>query len=577
MLIDIEQARASPYHVGMTTSPSSPPDPPSPADPGAAGSEADADRLAAASPTTPAAELARIAASRPDLHPALAANPATYPDLVDWLRTSPDPAVQTALTQRTATPAQPEPTQAAPTKTEAPAKATDTPTTPPPASTPAPAAKTKRRAGLPRPAVIAVVLVTVLVVSGVAWAGIRFLGPESPPAARLAENASETPLAGPTTNVTVPDAAWADGAHEAWTLDAGEKERTSITVVDDQLFVTTYTPESTPASVIAYSISGAEPEKQWETRMRDMEGYQRGVWGDYLIVGGELISRSDGQNTRAPWSDPDVLIVINDTAIACRKSNACEAWRASDPASRVWSITAEGWQALLGIDGMRFDSRTNVHAGERTIIALSPKTLVDVDTGETFDLSSDDYASVTATTDGWVAYNGSEYTILSPTGEKKDTFRAGSGWDPDEQFGATPSQEWPSSDQYRGHIEEGDLSWAEASVSYTGLGKDGCDVSISFDGTTIESRIESTGTNCMAYPSVYSPSEGGEVMMALLDSPFSPESARIMKAWTLADQREITFPGSNMEKSISYLAGPSLIIALDYQSGRVTAYAPGKG
>ena len=573
----------------MTTSPSSPTDPPdpsfpssqpSPADPsapGAAGADADADRLAAASPATPAAELARIAASRPDLHPALAANPATYPDLVDWLRTSPDPAVQTALTQRTATPAQPEPTQAAPTKTEAPAKATDTPTTPPPASTPAPAAKTKRRAGLPRPAVIAVVLVTVLVVSGVAWAGIRFLGSESPPAARPAENASETPSAGPTTNVTVPDAAWADGAHEAWTLDAGEKERTSITVVDDQLFVTTYTPESTPASVIAYSISGTEPEKQWETRMRDMEGYQRGVWGDYLIVGGELISRSDGQNTRAPWSDPDVLIVINDTAIACRKSNACEAWRASDPASRVWSITAEGWQALLGIDGMRFDSRTNVHAGERTIIALSPKTLVDVDTGETFDLSSDDYASVTATTDGWVAYNGSEYTILSPTGEKKDTFRAGSGWDPDEQFGATPSQEWPSSDQYRGHIEEGDLSWAEASVSYTGLGKDGCDVSISFDGTTIESRIESTGTNCMAYPSVYSPSEGGEVMMALLDSPFSPESARIMKAWTLADQREITFPGSNTEKSIFYLAGPSLIIALDYQSGRVTAYAPGKG
>lgn len=568
MSAHVRRGFARSYHARMTSSPPSPE---------ASGSDADADRLAAASPTTPAAELARIAASRPDLHPTLAANPATYPDLVDWLRTSPDPAVQTALTQRTTPPAQPEPAQAAPAQAKAPAKTTDAPTNPSTSTAPAPTAKTKRRSGLPRPAVIAVVLVTVLVVSGVAWAGIRFLGPESPPAARPAENASETPSAGPTTNVAVPDAAWADGVHEVWTLNAGEKERTSITVVDDQLFVTTYTPESTPASVIAYSISGAEPEKQWETQMRDMEGYQRGVWGDYLIVGGELISRSDGQNTRAPWSDPDVLIVINDTAIACRKSNACEAWRSSDPASRVWSITAEGWQALLGIDGMRFDSRTNVHAGERTIIALSPKTLVDVDTGETFDLSPDDYASVTATTDGWVAYNGSEYTILSPTGEKKDTFRAGSGWDPDKQFGATPSQEWPSSEQYRGHVEEGDLSWAEASVSYTGLGKDGCDVSISFDGTTIESRIESTGTNCMAYPSVYSPSEGGEVMMALLDSPFSPESARIMKAWTLADQREITFPGSNTEKSIFYLANPSLIIALDYQSGRVTAYAPGKG
>lgn len=163
------------------------------------------------------------------------------------------------------------------------------------------------------------------------------------------------------------------------------------------------------------------------------------------------------------------------------------AW--ADGAHEAWSIAAEGWQALLGIDEMRFDSRTNVHVGERTIISLSPKTLVDVDTGEAFDLSPDDYASVSATTDGWIAYNGSEYTI----------------------------------------------------------------------------------------PSVYSPSEGGEVMMALLDSPFSPESARIVGAWTLADQREITFPGSNMEKSISYLAGPSLIIALDYQSARVTAYAPGRG
>ena len=135
------------------------------------------------------------------------------------------------------------------------------------------------------------------------------------------------------------------------------------------------------------------------------------------------------------------------------------AW--ADGAHEAWSIAAEGWQALLGIDEMRFDSRTNVHVGERTIISLSPKTLVDVDTGEAFNLSPDDYASVSATTDGWIAYNGSEYTI----------------------------------------------------------------------------------------PSVYSPSEGGEVMMALLDSPFSPESARIVGAWTLADQRGITFPGSNMEKS----------------------------
>lgn len=49
---------------------------------------------------TPPAELARIAAQRRDLHAALAANPAAYPDLVDWLRHSPDPAVLAALRVR---------------------------------------------------------------------------------------------------------------------------------------------------------------------------------------------------------------------------------------------------------------------------------------------------------------------------------------------------------------------------------------------------------------------------------------------------------------------------------------------
>lgn len=60
----------------------------------------DPDAVAARSPSTPPEELARIAAQRSDLHVTLAANPATYPALVDWLRQSPYPAVQAALRQR---------------------------------------------------------------------------------------------------------------------------------------------------------------------------------------------------------------------------------------------------------------------------------------------------------------------------------------------------------------------------------------------------------------------------------------------------------------------------------------------
>ena len=62
----------------MSTPPSSAPSP----DADAAVDVADADAVAAASPLTPAAELARIATYRPDLHAALATNPSTYPGLV---------------------------------------------------------------------------------------------------------------------------------------------------------------------------------------------------------------------------------------------------------------------------------------------------------------------------------------------------------------------------------------------------------------------------------------------------------------------------------------------------------------
>ena len=84
----------------MSTPPSSALSP----DDDAAADVADADAVAAASPLTPAAELARIATYRPDLHAVLATNPSTYPSLVDWLRQSEDPEVQASLAARFARP-----------------------------------------------------------------------------------------------------------------------------------------------------------------------------------------------------------------------------------------------------------------------------------------------------------------------------------------------------------------------------------------------------------------------------------------------------------------------------------------
>ena len=49
-----------------------------------------------------------------------------------------------------------------------------------------------------------------------------------------------------------------------------EPRRSDDTTAGDQLFVAESGEDGSRSSVAAYSISGSEPEKQWETQMRDM-------------------------------------------------------------------------------------------------------------------------------------------------------------------------------------------------------------------------------------------------------------------------------------------------------------------
>lgn len=62
--------------------------------------EAGFDSRTAADPNTPLQTLADIAAQAPSLRPYVAANPSTYPELVEWLRHLGDPAVDAALRKR---------------------------------------------------------------------------------------------------------------------------------------------------------------------------------------------------------------------------------------------------------------------------------------------------------------------------------------------------------------------------------------------------------------------------------------------------------------------------------------------
>ena len=386
----------------------------SPPSPEASGSDADADRLAASSPTTPAAELARIAAARPDLHPALAANPATYPDLVDWLRTSPDPAVQAALAQRASAPAQPEPAQAAPAQTEAPAQAEG-------ADAAAPSAKaggtTPRRILRRRPLAIAaaaLAVVLVLAVGGAfAWTRTHRGNPTSTPTG-AAVDASGAPLS--------PD--WASGSHIAWRIDA----HGLMTSKSDQVLAIDMSHDGSSDDafypVTAFDISSDTPTQQWSKSLPGFPVY----WGERILAGNQVIdpatgdeiaevptyAYADGQRNRNDYW------IVGDKLIVCDKSDTCTGWLSTQPDTELWRVSRPGLSEDVahdtGIDVMLYSSWEvsveDVYCNGSTMVVHLGDVFIDTANGQTG--SAPDYPSgcdspVKPTKDG-------HFTITDPTG-----------------------------------------------------------------------------------------------------------------------------------------------------------------
>ena len=401
----VRRGAARSYHARMTSSPPSPE---------ASGSDADADRLAASSPATPAAELARIAASRPDLHPALAANPATYPDLVDWLRTSPDPAVQTALTQRTTAPAQP--TRAAPTKAEAPAQAEG-------ADAAAPSAKasgtTPRRILRRRPLAIAAAafaVVLVLAVGGAfAWTRTHRGNPAGAPT-------------GTTTYISgaLLSSDWASGSHVAWRIDAPNVD--FITGKSDQVLAIDmpHTNDSDDAfySVTAFDISSGTPTQQWNRPLFETPTY----WGELILADNQVIDPATGSEiTELPAhinaDDHEYgndRWVIGDKLIVCDRSDTCTGWSSTQPDTELWRTSRPGLSEEVirthssGTRNMTWGvSVENVYCNGSTMMVHLGEVFIDAASGQIG--SAPDYpsgcgGSVKPTKNG-------KFMITDPTGE----------------------------------------------------------------------------------------------------------------------------------------------------------------
>ena len=563
-----------------------PPVPPPPSNPGATGADTDADRLAASSPSTPAAELARIAAARPDLHPALAANPATYPDLVDWLRTSPDPAVQAALAQRTT--AQPEPTETTPAQAEALTRTADATANPSTSTAPAPAAKTKRRAGLtrstasagsgadadstaspaprtrrrPRMGIIAAILVAVLVLAGGAAIAVKKLH------------------GGTGAQATSSASGWAGEWRQIWKFDAADGR--SFTGRGNQLVIFDSSTNST--LITSYDVSGDSLNKQWETAIEPnpkATGVASSYWGNYIIYFGYLIDAVTGEQTPWPWpidAHPDI---IDNYAVNCDDADQCTAWGSERPHQVLWTKTIPGVEE-------RYLLWQNDWAGSiynqngTTIVRFGDYTLVNLATGETYpidvppskydntsnQMSEYDSPRVDSLSDGWVFEKGTVQVLASPTGEAQEIIDNPTNETHDTRYIRTNIQPYASIEQYRSYLTTGDTSWAELTATITNNGHYKFKIAGSTSKAIRYDDFDNYDEEFILLSDDRSVLILGDIMPSNIEGV---KSSNINGMWRTDNGRRIELP---KQYDHFYMVNPDLIVAQVYSTDEIVAYRP---
>ena len=552
----------------------------------AAADAADADADAAASPLTPAAELARIATYRPDLHAVLATNPSTYPGLVDWLRHSEDPAVQAALAARFAhsgaAPAPPPPPAAASAPPPpaaasapvAPSAPSSLPALPPGAGTPAsgsfavpgpqtggypaaapqpaPAAPAPPRRRVSRPVIITVaVLVAVLVISGAVVLGMHLLGGDS--------------ADGP----TAPSNSWAKGSHRTWKMDIDKR---SMFIGDkDQLVVADMDSDYKITTVTAYDVSGDKPKEQWSADPRT-DSFYLFYWGDYVVAGDMLIKADTGKTTDAPWTERPTI--VGAYAFSCDRKDRCTGWSAAKPDQKLWETTVSG---SSDFQNMPSASGSTYQGDGKLIVQASESTWVDVVTGDVYDFDTTSSETVFALADGWCKYDYKKgrFTILSPTGEERESF---DGEYP-EDVSAAPTLDHPlmSAAELKSLIQDEDVSWAKIKITRAKNSSSSCSTKLTIGESTFKPANESG--ECYEPDGIvlYALSSDNSVLMRASTDPTSTSTGMWLSgAWTVKDGETIDFPGNSFgEETVFYLVNPELIVARD-ASGELTAYRPGK-
>ena len=418
--------------------------------------------------------------------------------------------------------------------------------------TPPPAAPAPPRRRISRPVIITVVvLVAVLVISGAVVLGLRLLRGDS--------------ANGP----TAPSNSWAKGSHRTWKMDIDKR---SMFIGDkDQLIVADVDPDYKFSTVTAYDVSGDKPKEQWSAEPRT-DSFYLSYWGDYIVAGDILIKADTGKTADAPWTEKPTI--VGAYAFSCDRKDQCTGWSAAKPDQKLWETTVSGSSDFQNIPSA---SGSTYQGDGKFIVQASESTWIDVVTGDVYDFDTTSSETVFALSDGWCKYDYKKerFTILSPTGEERESF---DGEYP-EDVSAAPTLDHPrvSAAEFKSLIQDEDVSWAKIKITRAKNSSSSCPTKLTIGDSTFKPTNESG--DCYEPDGVvlYSLSSDESVLMRVSTDPTSTSTGMWLSgAWTVKDGETIDFPGNSFgEGTVFYLVNPELIVARD-ANGELTAYRPGK-
>ena len=415
-----------------------------------------------------------------------------------------------------------------------------------------PAAPAPPRRRISRPVIITVVvLVAVLVISGAVVLGLRLLRGDS--------------ANGP----TAPSNSWAKGSHRTWKMDIDKR---SMFIGDkDHLIVADMDSDYKITTVTAYDVSGDKPKEQWSADPRT-DSFYLFYWGDYVVAGDMLIKADTGKTTDAPWTERPTI--VGAYAFSCDRKDQCTGWSAAKPDQKLWETTVSGSSDFQDIPSA---GRSTYQGNGKLIVQASESAWVDVVTGDVYDFDTTSSETVFALSDGWCKYDyrKGRFTILSPTGEERESF---DGEYP-EDVSAAPTLDHPlmSAAELKSLIQDEDVSWAKIKITRAKNSSSSCPTKLTIGESTFKPANESG--ECYEPDGIvlYALSSDNSVLMRASTDPTSTSTGMWLSgAWTVKDGETIDFPGNSFgEETVFYLVNPELIVARD-ASGELTAYRPGK-